>query len=228
MNVLIAASAAFFFLHMLPGTRLRSRLIVLGGEQVYLALFSLASACAIWWMVHTFNAAPYGGKLWVAPAAWQWLKAAVILFAYILIICGMFTPNPYTPGAANIPEKGFAGDGIFAITRHPLMWGIAIWAFAHMISQPNLRGFAFFGGFAATALIGSWLQQRRKRAGLPGWAAFEAKTSFWPFAAMLEGRTTLSIGTIGWWKIAVAAGIWALLLYFHQSWFGAQPLPLSL
>ena len=106
------------------------------------------------------------------------------------------------------------------------MWGIAIWALTHLASQPNLRGLMFFGSFAATALLGSWLQQRRKRAGLPGWAAFEAKTSFWPFAAILEGRATLSLGAIGWWKAAAATAIWALLLYFHLSWFGAQPLPL--
>ncbi len=48
------------------------------------------------------------------------------------------------------------------------MWGIAIWAVAHMVSQPSLRGFVFFGGFAATALIGSYVQQRRKRAQLAG------------------------------------------------------------
>jgi uncharacterized membrane protein len=225
MNALIAASAAFFFLHMLPGTPLRGRLIAVAGGQVYQAFFALASVAAIWWMISSFNAAPYGDKLWSAPAAWQWLKAALVLFAYILIVCGMFTPNPYTPGAADVPEKGLAGDGIYAITRHPLMWGIAIWAIAHVISQPNPRGFAFFGGFAATALVGSWLQQRRKRAELPGWVMFEAKTSFWPFAAILQGRATVSLQAIGWWKIAVGAAIWALLLYFHLSWFGAQPLP---
>lgn len=224
MNALIAASSAFFLLHMLPGTPFRARFIALAGGQVYQAVFSLASLAAIWWIVSSFNAAPYGDKLWVAPAAWQWLKAALVLFAYILIVAGFATPNPYTPGAP-IPENGLAGEGIFAITRHPVMWGIAIWAIAHTISQPNARGFAFFAGFAATALIGSWLQQKRKRAELPGWAAFEAKTSFWPFAAILQGRASLSLKAIGWWKIAVAAGLWALILYFHFSWFGAQPLP---
>jgi uncharacterized membrane protein len=121
MNALLAASAAFFLLHLLPATPLRPRLIAAAGEPVYAAIFSIASAAAIWWAVSSFNAAPYGGKLWVAPGAWLWLKAALILFAFILNICGMFTPNPYTPGAVNIPEKGYAASGIFAITRHPVI-----------------------------------------------------------------------------------------------------------
>ncbi len=227
MNALLAASATFFLLHTVPATPVRARLIALIGEQVYLALFSLASAAAIWWMVSSFNAAPYGLKAWVAPSAWQWLQAALVLFAFLLIVAGSSTPNPYAPGG-NVPGHGYAGEGIFAITRHPVMWGIAIWAIAHLISELNARGFAFFGCFAATALTGSWLQQRRKRAELPGWPMFEAKTSFWPFVAILEGKTKLRLPAIGWLRIAIAVAIWALILHFHTSWFGVQPLPVQI
>ena len=137
MNTLLAASAAFFLLHMLPATPLRPRLIALLASRSMPAIFSIASAAAIWWMVSSFNAAPYGDKLWVAPAAWLWLKAALVLFAFILIVGGLATPNPSAPGGDKVLEKGNAAAGIFAITRHPLMWGIAIWAIAHMISQAN-------------------------------------------------------------------------------------------
>jgi uncharacterized membrane protein len=226
MNALLAASAVFFLLHMLPATPLRAKFVSLAGEPVYAAIFSIASAAAIWWMVHAFNAAPYAGKLWAAPGLWLWLKASLVFFAYVLIVAGFSTPNPYAPGG-KVAQAGYAGEGIFAITRHPVMWGIAIWAIAHAISQPNLRGFAFFGGFAATALIGSWLQQRRKRAELAGWGAFEAKTSFWPFWAVFEGRAKFSLSAIGWGRIAIAAALWALILHFHLSWFGAQPLPIQ-
>ena len=200
MNALLAASSAFFLLHMLPATPLRPRLIGVAGEFVYAAIFSIASAAAIWWMVSSFNAAPYGDKLWVAPAAWLWLKAALVLFAYILIVGGVATPNPSAPGGDKVLEKGNAASGIYAITRHPLMWGIAIWAIAHMISQPNLRGFVFFGGFAATALIGSYLQQRRKRAQLAGMAGVRGqdlvrafrRNPRWPGVAEPEGNRVVA------------------------------------
>src|SRR5262249_16836772 len=156
-----------------------------------------------------FNAAPYGSKLWLVPDWWLWLNAVLILFALILAICGVLTPNPSSPGAEKLlTNVDAAGSGIFAMTRHPVMWGAAIWAIAHAISLATVRGILFFGAFAATALIGSWLQQRRKRADIPAWAAFEAKTSFFPFAAMLERRAQLSLHAIGWRRIAVAVLAW--------------------
>jgi uncharacterized membrane protein len=226
MNALLAASATFFLLHSVPATPLRARFVA-AFPQLYAAIFSLASAGAIWWMVHAFNAAPYGEKLWTMPETWLWLKAGLVFFAYVLIVCGVITPNPSAPGGDKVLAKRDAAEGIYAITRHPLMWGIAIWAIAHMISMPNARGLVFFGGFAATALIGSWLQQRRKRWEVAGWGAFEAKTSYWPFWAIFEGRAKFSFAAIGWGRLAIAAALWALILHFHLSWFGVQPLPVQ-
>ena len=226
MNALLAAAAAFFLLHMMPATPLRGRLIALAGEGPYLGAFTVLAIATIWWLATTFGAAPPGQDYWTVPPWWLWLEAGLILFALILAVTGMLTPNPSSLGAAKVLENPNAADGIFAITRHPMMWGIAIWAIAHTISQATVRGFVFFGTFAATALIGSWLQQRRKRATLPAWAEFEAKTSFVPFAAILDGRAKLSLKAIGWVRIAIAVLVWALLLHFHVLLFGRQPLPI--
>ena len=221
---LLAASSAFFLLHLLPATPLRPRLIGVAGEPVYAAIFSIASAGRFGGWCPPSTPRPMGKAMGRARCVALAQSRAGSLRIHTHV-GGVATPNPSAPGGDKVLEKGNAAAGIFAITRHPLMWGIAIWAIAHMISQPNLRGFVFFGGFAATALIGSYLQQRRKRAQLAGWPAFEAKTSFVPFAAILEGRAALSLKAIGWSQIAIAAVLWAVILHFHASWFGAQPLP---
>jgi uncharacterized membrane protein len=192
-----------------------------------MGVFSLLSLATIWWLVTAFEAAPYGDKFWIVPAWWLWLKLALVLFALILVAGGVLTPNPASPGAAKVLENPKIGEGIFAITRHPVMWGVAIWAIAHMISEATVRGFSFFGTFAATALVGSWLQQRRKRATLPAWASFEERTSYIPFAAIVEGRAKFSLKAVGWWRIAIAVVIWALIVHFHYQLFGAQPLPVQ-
>ena len=96
-----------------------------------------------------------------------------------------------------------------------------------MISQATWRGFTFFGAVAATALIGSWLQQSRKHDTLPGWAAFEAKTSYFPFVAILQGRARFSLGAIGWRRIAIAVVHGPPFSHFHSWLFGAHPLPIS-
>jgi uncharacterized membrane protein len=212
---------------MLPSTPLRPRAVAIAGEGAYTAIFSIISLIAIYWLWTQYNAAPYGDKLWRAPDWWRWVQAALVLFSFVLMFGGLLTPNPSAPGGAEVLSNTRVADGIFAITRHPVMWGVAIWAITHMISQATWRGFAFFGAFAATALIGSWLQQNRKRDTVPGWADFEAKTSFWPFLAISQGRAKFSLSALGWWRIAIAVVAWAAILHFHSWLFGAHPLPLS-
>jgi uncharacterized membrane protein len=226
MSVLFAAAAAFFLLHLIPSTPVRAGAVSIVGEGAYRAAFSILSLIAIWWMAREFEAAPYGEKLWIVPSWWPWVQAALILFAFVLAVGGVSAPNPSAPGGAKaLSGPGLAG-GVFAITRHPVMWGAAIWAMTHMISQATTRGLLFFGAFAATALIGIWLQQKRKRTELPGWDAFEAKTSYFPFAAILEGRAKLSIRAIGWWRPLFAVLLWAAILHFHYWLFGVRSLPL--
>ncbi|WKW52401.1 NnrU family protein [Rhodomicrobium lacus] len=223
-SALYIASAAFFALHLLPSTPARPRALAMVGEGVYTAIFSILSVILLWLLAREFNAADYGAKLWLLPAWWLWIKAFLILFAYVLIFAGVLTPNPSSPGSANSLENPDIANGIFAITRHPVMWGVAIWALTHMISQSTWRGFAFFGSFAATALIGSWLQQRRKRASVPGWADFEARTSFFPFLALIENRAALRLKSIAWGPVAVAVIAWGAVLHYHGWIFGTPAL----
>lgn len=227
MLALTIAASWFFLLHLLPSTPIRPRAVSILGESAYSAIFSILSLLALYWLVREFNAAPYDEKLWVAPDWWRWIQAALILFAFILVFGGVLTPNPSSPIGADALKDPSLSRTVFAITRHPLMWGIAIWAITHIISQATWRGFAFFGSIAATALIGSWLQQKRKRGTVPGWAAFEARTSFFPFVAMMQGRTALDLKAFGWWKIAIAVVAWAAILHLHSWLFGFHPLPLG-
>ena len=124
-------------------------------------------------------------------------------------------------------KKPNVADGIFAITRHPVMWGIRNLGCHAYDLTGDLARFAFFGAFAATALIGSWLQQNRKRDSVSGLGALEAKTSFFPFMAVLQGRAKFSLRAMGWWRIAIAVVAWAAILHFHSWLFGAHPLPIS-
>ncbi len=222
---MLVSSSVFFLLHLFPATPLRGRLIAFAGEGPYSGVFSLLSIIALWWLVRAFEATPFGGNFWAEPAWWLWLEAAIVLFALMLIVGGLLTPNPSAPGGGKLIGQQDLTHGVFAVTRHPVMWGIAIWAIAHAISEATVRGFVFFGTFAATALIGSWLQQRRKKAEIPAWAGFEARTSYLPFLAIIQGRAKLSLKAIGWWRIAVAVILWAAILHFHDRLFGVQPLP---
>lgn len=228
MSALLAAAVAFFTLHLVPSTTLRKQAVGWLGEKLYLGIFAALSLVTIWWLARSYNQAPYGDKLWPMPSWWPWVMAALLLFASFLTVGGFSTPNPSFPGAGRTIDRSDLGEGIFAITRHPLMWGAAIWAVSHMLSQATARGLLFFGAFAATALVGSWLQEMRKRRDLGAeWNAFEAKTSFIPFVALLQGRAWLSLHAIGWQRLVAAILLWVAILAVHPWLFGVSPLPLA-
>jgi uncharacterized membrane protein len=50
-------------------------------------------------------------------------------------------------------------------------------------------------------------------------------TSRVPFVALAQGRTTMALAELGWWKVAVGLGLYALFLTVHGWLFGVSPLP---
>ncbi len=105
MLSLVVACTAFLALHVLPSTPLRAALIARLGEGPYSGLFSLATLGAIVWMALAYRAAPLA-FLW--PGL-RHLPSAVMPFSFILIACGVLTPNPTAVAArqaARAPESG--------------------------------------------------------------------------------------------------------------------------
>lgn len=226
MEMLALSGTIFLLIHFFPSTPLRGRIISAIGESAYLGLYSLLSLVVIIWWISSFNSTPGYAPLLFYAGWWPWLKAVLLLFAAILLVGAISSPNPSVPKGGALLERPDIGGGIFAITRHPGMWALGLWGIAHLISQPNWRGFWFFGLFALTALGGAWLQEKRKARELgEGWANFEAKTSFLPFVAIAQGRASLSWRQIGLWRLGVAVLIWAIILHLHVWLFGASPLP---
>jgi hypothetical protein len=48
-----------------------------------------------------------------------------------------------------------------------------------------------------------------------------------PFLAIARGKQTLDIGEMGWWRIALAIGLFVVVLLGHRWAFGVSPLPSS-
>lgn len=227
MGSLLAAALSFSALHFMPGTPLRTRLIkLLGDEKRYVAVFALGAMGLLIWLVWSFNTTPSGETMWAPPLAWRWLKPLVVLAGFVLVVGSVVNPNPSLPEAQNILEDDKPVRGVTAITRHPMMWGVSLWAAAHLISQPNLRGLLFFGTFLATALFGARLQEKRKEMQLGDkWRRYEAMTSFVPFAAIAAGRARLSLPEIGAKPFIIALILWMAALHFHKLVMGVSALP---
>jgi len=226
MTALAVAALAFIGFHMVPSSRLRGWTVRRLGEPGYLLVFSVISTATLVWLVIAFYDAPRGVPLWYPPTAWVWVQAILMLFAFALIAGGLGRPNPSSVGQGAAIERVYVSKGIFAVTRHPVMWGAGVWGVTHIISQPSLRGLLFFGAIIVVALVGSWRQERRKaREWGETWERWKAKTSFWPFAAIIAGRNELNLRAIGYHLLAAAVLLWLGFLHGHGWLFGVNVLP---
>lgn len=227
MAELALAALVFLAMHILPATGARERVIGRLGDPIYMGLFSLASILAMAWMVAAYKSMPAGDPVWVAGAAMRWMTALLMLLAFVLVVAGATTRNPSMFMGADALKASKPWAGIFAITRHPLMWGIALWAILHLANRPNMTSLLFFGTLALLAVGGSRLQEKRKRNELgAAWEAFENQTSFVPFAALLSGKAKLRLKELGVWRLAAATALWALMLIIHGRVLGVPALPL--
>ena len=229
MLSLWAAAAFFLGIHLVvAGSGLRGRIVGAIGERAWLALFSLASIGGITWLAMSFNEATAGpNHLYWAPPLWALHVAPlVMLVATFFAVVGITTPNPTAVGADALAEKPDTVKGMLRITRHPFLWGAAIWALWHILANGDRASIIFFGTFALLAILGTFSidDKKRKRMG-EAWTGFAAKTSNLPFAAIFAGRNQLKIGELGWWRILFALVVFGGLFYAHLWLFGVSPVP---
>ena len=227
MTALIAAAVFFVLLHLLvSGTALRGAIVTMIGEAAFMGLFSLASVAGLVWLGWAYGQARGTGPVfWDLGAGAKHAAVALVLLAMLLIVPGLTTPNPTSVKQEGALEKPNAVQGMLRITRHPFLWGVAIWALAHLLANGDLPSVILFGSMLALALFGTAsIDAKRKRALGARWDAFAGQTSGVPFAAILAGKQKLSVGEIGWWRLLLGVVVWAALLYGHPFLFGVNPL----
>jgi uncharacterized membrane protein len=225
MKGLIAAAAFMLASHFgISSTGLRAWLAERLGERAYLGFYSLVALGAIVWLIVAYAQAPYV-ELWPTTPWLVWVPLIVMPFALVLAVSGLSTLNPTAVGAPDTLGQAEPVRGIFRVTRHPFMWGVGLWAAAHITASGDLAGLIMFGAFGALALLGTSAIDRKLAARRGAeWQSFAAASSNLPLAAILAGRQRLVLAEIGWWRIALALVLYAVLLVAHPWLFGVSPL----
>ena len=230
MTSLLAAATFFVLLHLLvSGTRVRDAIVGKIGDGPYMGLFSLASVAGLAWLGFGYAAArtaPWNAAYWDITPATRHIQLGLMLIAVIFIVVGLTTPNPTSVKQEGALDRPDVVRGMLRITRHPFLWGVALWGLGHLIVNGDRAGIVLFAAMLILALFGTAsIDAKRKRALGPTWHAFATQTSNIPFAAILAGRQSLKIGEIGWWRIALALVIYAALAFGHPHLFGVAALP---
>lgn len=198
------------------------RRLTLNGFMVFYSVVISAAFGALLW---TWAHAPFV-PLWT-PAPWtRFVPLLVMPLVTIAQVAGYSTPSPTLSGSDNLLDMVVAPVGIHRITRHPVNVSASIWALSHMFPNGDVASLCLFGSIAVLGILGSAHLDRRLAATHgEAWTRYAGQTSLAPFVAILRGRTRLVLGEIGWLRLGVGLGLYAVLLAVHTWIVGASPLP---
>jgi uncharacterized membrane protein len=218
------ASVAFAASHLgLSSAPLRGWLVARLGETGFQGLYGLLALLTLGTMIAAYIQASHHVYLWLPGPGVRHLPLLVMPLALILIAGGVLIPNPSAIGMARALDRPEPAQGVLRLTRHPVMWGVGLWAAVHIVANGDLASLLFFGGFLLTALGGAWhLDRRMATTEGERWQCFATATSFVPFAALLAGRQRWAWRELGR-PAAWGLGVFALLLFLHPHLFGVRP-----
>ena len=226
MSLLITTCVLFVGTHFAWSHPLRAGLVARLGERGFLITYSIVAIATFVLIVQAWRGMPPEPPLWIVDDPLWMLASVLVLFASILFM-GSLIGNPALPAPNAAAATQSAPRGVFAITRHPMMWGFTLWALAHALVMPTPGQIVLSSTIAFLALVGS-AGQDAKKAQVMGdsWRHWAARTSFVPFARQVGGVTPWGdtiprghalFGGIVLWLVAtwahgalgfMAAGLW--------------------
>ena len=217
MTWLALAIFTFLATHVIPGIKpLRLFCTQLFGERVYLCLYSAASLATISWVIWAYAQAPYH-EVWPYSAGTLWVPVLVMPVACFLIVAGISSPNPFSLGWGS---KTFdaARPGIVGLFKHPVLWGLTLWAASHIIANGDAASLLVFGCMGLLSIAGPALLDRKRKAtlGEPQWQQLTEQVDAVPLA-----RKILQIGLF---RLIASLAVYAGLIFAHGPVIGVSPL----
>ena len=221
---LLIAAIVFVGSHFgIASTWVRDDLVRRLGERAYIGLFSAVSLILLAWLIRAYATVrdPIDLLAW-PPRVLIIVPLVVMPLALLLFIGGYTQRNPTAVMQKRALPIERPAPGVLAITRHPLMWGIGLWALVHMIVSGDVASIIFFAALAILALYGTRLLDAKKQRTWPAedWQRFTSVTSNIPFAAILTSRNEFRIKEIGWWRILLAGALYIALVPLHAVILG--------
>ena len=217
---LIAANTAFVGSHFAMSHPLRRAMVKALGEKGFSVAYSLVSFATLGWVAFAFKAAPPGDLGGSGDAGW--IAASALTWLAMVLLSGSLIGNPALPTPMAEQQARAEPKGVFRVTRHPMMWGIGLWAASHIALMWSTRTFITAAAMGILALVGARLQDGKKAALMgDAWGEWSAKTSYWPRLGQLfsVGAVPLIAGTVLWlagswlhlWSAGIPAGVWKWL-----------------
>lgn len=150
MILLLIGLALFLSLHSVRifAEDWRAETIATRGEHTYKGLYSILSLAGLVLIVMGYSQTRLDPVfIWNPPAAMSHVAALLTLASFVLV------------AAAYVP-----GTHIKAAVGHPMVLGVKVWAFAHLLANGRLGDMLLFGAFLAWAVVDYIHSRKRDRA----------------------------------------------------------------
>jgi uncharacterized membrane protein len=218
--MLTAANAAFVGTHFAMSHPLRAPMVKALGAGGFQGAYTLVSFATLAWVYFAFLGAPaadLGGS-----GDGGWIIATLLTWPAMVLLAGSLIGNPALPTPMAEAQARAEPKGVFLVTRHPMMWGIGLWAASHMVLLWSTRTMITALAMGILALIGAKFQDGKKRGQMgDAWGEWSAKTTYWPrWSKLLSvGMVPLAAGTVLWlagswvhlWRAGIPAGVFKWL-----------------
>jgi uncharacterized membrane protein len=217
---LIAANVAFVGTHFAMSHPLRAPMVKALGAGGFQGVYTVVSFATLAWVYFAFTAAPPADL----PGSGEvgWIAATTITLPAMILLAGSFMGNPALPTPMAETQARAEPKGVFKVTRHPMMWGIGLWAASHIVLFWSTRTLVTALAMGVLALVGAKFQDAKKEVLMgAAWAEWESKTSYWPRWGALPGvgAVALIAGTVLWlagsyihlWRAGIPAGVFKWL-----------------
>ncbi len=163
----------------------RRRFIEARGENAWKGVYSIVSLAGLVAIGIGYGQARLAPVFVWTPPVWlthvNWLLTAI---AFVLL------------AAAYVP-----GNRIRAAVGHPMVLGVKVWAFAHLLVNGALAPMVLFGAFLVWAIADYAASRRRDR------AEGTVRTAE---GGIVSDLATVGIGTLAWGVFALALHTWLI------------------
>jgi uncharacterized membrane protein len=184
MTYLVLGLAIFLVVHSVRicADDWRSRQMARMGEGAWKGLYSVASLAGFVLLVWGYGQTRMHPVVVWDPPAWTRHIAAVLMLVSFVLVAAAYVP----------------GNRIKAAVGHPMVVGVKVWAFAHLISNGRLGDIVLFGAFFVWAVLDFRASRRRDR----------AEGRRYPVAGAIRTIIAAAAGLI-------AYGVFAAMLHVH-------------
>jgi uncharacterized membrane protein len=168
----------------------RTAMVARLGEKAWKGVYAVVSIVGFGLILWGFSQARQEPVvLWPHPPVWvRHVAAPLVLVAFVLVV------------AAYVP-----GNQLKAWVHHPMVLGVKLWAFAHLLANNTLADAVLFGAFLVWAVLDFAAARRRDR----------REGTVYPAGRVSRTVVTVVVGMLAWAGFA---------FWLHARWLGVAPL----